>query len=125
MTVISFAAYSKAYTTEKKLHIIPFIDMDERNAHFGRHVKSHCGLIGIFLQNDRLEGIEEYCRRFEKIDTEYFFIPIRPIDFETGQTSFFKDDMICNNCRKRREEESSKEVNNQERWRWQDDMGRL
>jgi hypothetical protein len=38
---------------------------DERNAHFGRHVKSHCGLIGIFIQNDRLEGIEGYCRRFE------------------------------------------------------------
>jgi hypothetical protein len=101
--IFSFAAHNKKHTTDK-LHIIVHNFAPEREkdteyridentpnkltvklritgGDYGAEIESQCGLKGIFLQND-LQGLESFYERFGKIDTVYFFMPMRKIDFE-------------------------------------------
>jgi hypothetical protein len=63
-------------------------------------MESQCDITAVLLKNQMLEGIEDACRKYEKLESENsFFIPLVPTDFEKGQLVFSKGKMICEKCK--------------------------
>jgi hypothetical protein len=61
----------------------------------GREMESQCDITAVLLKNQMLEGIEDACRKYEKLESENsFFIPIVPTDFEKVQLVFSKGNML-------------------------------